>query len=837
MEYEYPAPDFGELLPIWRRQVVEKAMLRVFELASEPWVIRDSALLAAGASSGLCHICRRINFVWILQNDLSSHPWALDAMASYTAWDPSHPLYVQIPPTSGWHKLPRLPLGFLRDISQRRGCPFCRLVMRSICIALSTGLDALPSVVVKGYGKYPIGPDCPAQRAFCYLTNVDKGYSQPSGVYSLRVWITADHAFSELRAVDIHRLSDQPVPYEGRLVSSMVDFSMIQNWIQKSESRNNGSSGSKLRADTLRDFRLIDVVDQCIVRASPAWRYIALSYVWGNCAMLKNSKAEQERLSAPNALVDRAVPQTIRDAMVLVSRAKERYLWVDALCIIQDDEESKNYQIQAMDRVYSSAIATIVAAAGADPSAGLPGVQPGSRVPFQHIEIVRGMQLSNRWEIDTFRSTSPRDILNSLERCVWQFRGWTFQEYMLSKRLIFFLPNVVWLQCSDYVYEEDLHESHKVDLPKNDRFSILDVSSSIERDSLVNVDRYHLALYYYTQRKLSYDTDALNAFLAVLNILKPIFRGDFVCGLPAMELEHALLWRPGSTMRRRKHPSTKEPIFPSWSWAGWAGTVAMPNREKQFSRITWIDAIDGTRFTTHDIRGIEDPHKSGWIPRFQHQEDERDERQFWFEPGRPALAFLHPVAPPPNGTHHRFVQPGRELLTFEALAATLPMEPGRMCMSRLKRSTPRHLSEEIRSYTVLDITKRDKYHAGVVYLHHESVKPGDKISFPYEMIVVSRTTHPRVGTRSGKPPDDDSDLYAWAKEFSPEEWENREKGKGKWFKDASSLLGNTTDLGWPIYDVLVVTWKGDVAFRVGAGIVYAETFHYANPVRKRITLG
>lgn len=69
------------------------------------------------------------------------------------------------------------------------------------------------------------------------------------------------------------------------------------------------------------------------------------------------------------------IPRPANDAMILCKEMGERYLWVDALCIIQDDSMDKEWQIARIGSIYSSAVFTIVAACGVDADAGLPGVR------------------------------------------------------------------------------------------------------------------------------------------------------------------------------------------------------------------------------------------------------------------------------------------------------------------------------------------------------------------------------------------------------------------------------------------------------------------------------
>lgn len=82
------------------------------------------------------------------------------------------------------------------------------------------------------------------------------------------------------------------------------------------------------------------------------------------------------------------MPKTIKDAIDVVTRISERYLWVDHLCILMDDEQDKLEQMFNMDQVYSTTILIIVAASARCSNACVPGVEPDTCPPLQHSEVV-----------------------------------------------------------------------------------------------------------------------------------------------------------------------------------------------------------------------------------------------------------------------------------------------------------------------------------------------------------------------------------------------------------------------------------------------------------------
>ncbi|PQE20746.1 heterokaryon incompatibility protein [Rutstroemia sp. NJR-2017a BBW] len=95
--------------------------------------------------------------------------------------------------------------------------------------------------------------------------------------------------------------------------------------------------------------------------AQPAAPYACLSYCWGT-DLDNNVKTLKANLKQHlDGILISVLPKTIQDAVLVCQRLGIRYLWVDALCIIQDDEEDwENESIQMCD-IYSGSHITIAA--------------------------------------------------------------------------------------------------------------------------------------------------------------------------------------------------------------------------------------------------------------------------------------------------------------------------------------------------------------------------------------------------------------------------------------------------------------------------------------------
>lgn len=165
---------------------------------------------------------------------------------------------------------------------------------------------------------------------------------------------------------------------------------------------------------------MIDVQNQCIVQVGHGCRYIALSYMWGKVETVTLLSENKAQLMAPGGLLAfrYRLPRTINDSIDLLCAMGERYLWVDSICLLQDNYAEMRDAIGKMHLVYRGAVLTILAGTGRDANAGLPGVRFGSRADRggQYIEEVQ----------PGIRMSFLKPLADYLNLSTHITRGWTY---------------------------------------------------------------------------------------------------------------------------------------------------------------------------------------------------------------------------------------------------------------------------------------------------------------------------------------------------------------------------------------------------------------------------
>lgn len=148
----------------------------------------------------------------------------------------------------------------------------------------------------------------------------------------------------------------------GRILDpSWIDERDILNWKDLCDQHHGDACEDPVglgRLDPATPTWLIDTMDGCLVPGRREMRYVALSYVHGEIALPYHEKRITSQLQEPRVLIEgelaERLPRTVRDAIALVPRLGERFLWADLLCIVHDDVDSLQTELDAIGRIYKS---------------------------------------------------------------------------------------------------------------------------------------------------------------------------------------------------------------------------------------------------------------------------------------------------------------------------------------------------------------------------------------------------------------------------------------------------------------------------------------------------
>ncbi|THV50856.1 hypothetical protein BGAL_0133g00140 [Botrytis galanthina] len=352
---------------------------------------------------------------------------------------------------------------------------------------------------------------------------------------------------------------EDPAPF--KIPCFIEDFSWMQNAISECCQRH--ASCLSIHSLLVPGLLVIDCLagssTLSIVSAPKSCQYVALSYLWGGA---QDTSTE--------------VAAVIKDAIKVTVKLGMRFLWVDKYCIPQNSE--KHRLIHSMDRIYSQAYVTIIAAAGKSAADGLPGISTISRVAQMETEIGECISL----ELPS--------ILDSTRASIWVQRGWTYQEGLLSTRCLVFTDRGVLYHCRERYTEESVQQlvsSNTAAFMNN--WSFLSRYFVTKETKEINYYALQVLIAEYTRRDLSYPRDSLDAFLGVLAeyerknpaLVSPcsevplllrsgsrtISLPSHIWGLPLREGVPMLDWYHIEPPKRRR------PGFPTWSWSGWEGGI------------------------------------------------------------------------------------------------------------------------------------------------------------------------------------------------------------------------------------------------------------------------
>jgi hypothetical protein len=186
-------------------------------------------------------------------------------------------------------------------------------------------------------------------------------------------------------------------------------------------------------------------------------RYATLSYCWGN----REEAAHQlkTKLSVLKQHYD-AIPLTkvtrvIQDAIITARALSIRYLWVDALCIVQDDMRDWERESRQMGMIYGNAYVTFCTPTTSSCLESFLVRPPAINVNFQSqvqsdisgVLSLRHQRMDTKFELSYDCDTSPW-FLDQHWVGSWIHRCWTLQEQHLSTRRLYFGLFHIYIHCS-----------------------------------------------------------------------------------------------------------------------------------------------------------------------------------------------------------------------------------------------------------------------------------------------------------------------------------------------------------------------------------------------------
>ena len=300
--------------------------------------------------------------------------------------------------------------------------------------------------------------------------------------------------------------------------------------------------------------------------------YATLSYCWGQLLSLRTMTTTLAQFT--QELPPQLLPATFGEAMRIARVVGIAYIWIDALCIIQDDIQDWQREAATMDRVYGGSQLTIAASNSADSSAGCFPLTttegPGKRdTLFRHRGSGRFVHF---YDGDVRDRPTVDNPLSS--------RGWTLQEQLLSPRVVSCLqPEMHWQCHGSHNIENGLSfgpvRNTATDARVPLRIPWVLPSQIPPRDPIHLRAAWENVVEIYSGRSLTFEYDRIPAISGILRHFAQVLNDEPVLGLWSTTISRDMAWTRLWVERPARTPG--DPRLPSWSWLACPGAATFSN--------------------------------------------------------------------------------------------------------------------------------------------------------------------------------------------------------------------------------------------------------------------
>jgi hypothetical protein len=280
--------------------------------------------------------------------------------------------------------------------------------------------------------------------------------------------------------------------------------------------------------------------------------YICLSHCWGDATHHPLRTTRLNLKSHKEGIPFADLPKTFQEATTFVRRLGYRYLWIDSLCIIQDDQDDWRVQASKMAGIYQGCLLTIAAAAAANSAQGLfSQASPRSR----------GLLLSDLTEQEDDSNVWIRQE-DTHEKGPLDTRGWVLQERLLSPRTLCFGKDELTWECLEAAACQ-CGQSHSTSTLKIEFHA---GSEECPRSKEALFDGWYRVVERYSNLQLSKEEDVLPAISGISKRFRKLMGSQYIAGLWRDRILHGLCWYVWFGKSALAQRSTKWRA-PSFSWA------------------------------------------------------------------------------------------------------------------------------------------------------------------------------------------------------------------------------------------------------------------------------
>ncbi|CAG8957190.1 hypothetical protein HYFRA_00009391 [Hymenoscyphus fraxineus] len=371
---------------------------------------------------------------------------------------------------------------------------------------------------------------------------------------------------------------------------------LIRRWVDVCfDSHTKCGKGSGFLPTRLIDVGISNSMKLCLVNTSDVHiddcRYLALSHCWGlampDTARTLTATIEKKQIS----IEEHELTRTFRDFINIARNLGIQYVWIDSLCIIQDDAADWEKEASQMASVYSNSYLTIAASSSADGNGGCAVWDSQRSLGPVDVDCVpveadfKPATTNYKFRVWT-RNPSPTSFSND----PLQTRGWTLQERELSPRVVYYCKDTIRWQCRclhaslEFPWDDspNFYGDHRT---FDEEQTVFLPMPGVNRPTTRPTDpRTKIALSWmnlivqYTNRNLTKHSDILPAISGIARTIAGTTSDQYLAGLWRSYFQHCLLWKTerGSEDGLQTHTKPFHNTAPSWSWASMKGKISWP---------------------------------------------------------------------------------------------------------------------------------------------------------------------------------------------------------------------------------------------------------------------